>query len=100
VSIYNGFFSLVERRVFRENDSPIDKLPTSLQIATSMETVIEKNILQQAGTVRGECVPSSSNKAKNGEASIEGSLCCALREYSPTKDWLSLSSIFSNNCPF
>ncbi|CAF5070732.1 unnamed protein product, partial [Rotaria socialis] len=30
-----------------------EKQPISLQIATSMETIIEKNILQLAGNIRG-----------------------------------------------
>ena len=37
----------------RENETPIDKLPASLQVATAMETVIEKNILEYGGIVRG-----------------------------------------------
>ncbi|CAF1065417.1 unnamed protein product [Adineta ricciae] len=36
-----------------ENETPMDKLPTSLQVATAMEAVIEKNILEHAGIVRG-----------------------------------------------
>ena len=38
----------------REANAATAKQPTSLQIANTMETIIEKNIFQQAGHVRGE----------------------------------------------
>jgi len=38
---------------FRHSESSLEKQPISLQIASSMETIIEKNILQQAGQIRG-----------------------------------------------
>lgn len=39
---------------YREANAGTAKQPTSLQIANTMETIIEKNIFQQAGHVRGE----------------------------------------------
>ncbi len=38
---------------FRHSESSSEKQPISLQIASSMEMIIEKNILQQAGQIRG-----------------------------------------------
>jgi hypothetical protein len=38
----------------REVNAATAKQPTSLQIANTMERIIEKNIFQQAGHVRGE----------------------------------------------
>lgn len=37
----------------RQNPPTLDKHPLSLQIAATMETILENNILQQTGNVRG-----------------------------------------------
>jgi hypothetical protein len=37
----------------RQNESSSEKQPLSLQIASTMETIVEKHVLQQAGNIRG-----------------------------------------------
>jgi hypothetical protein len=44
----NSFFVYL-----RQGESSSEKLPISLQIAATMETIIEKNIFQQAGSIQG-----------------------------------------------
>jgi hypothetical protein len=40
--------------LFRQNESSSASQPLSLQIANSMEKIIENNILHLAGNIRGE----------------------------------------------
>jgi len=52
--VINNFSQLIFSFFYiRQNESSSNKQPRSLQIANSLENIIENNILQQAGTIRG-----------------------------------------------
>ena len=43
-------------------DNPVAKQPLSLQIASTMEKIIEQNILPLAGNIRGETLDQYGHK--------------------------------------